>query len=85
VITVSIPIPAVMPPVPVPPIGTPIVLIPVRTPIISGSIVPRAVIITGSIPRPVKNRPRNTHGKSNSSPRFAHCEKSSDENGNENQ
>jgi hypothetical protein len=74
-----------MPPIPVPPVRSPVISIPVRPPIISGSIVPRAVIITGSIPRPVKDRARNTHGKSNSSPRFAHREKSSDENDNENQ
>jgi hypothetical protein len=73
-----------MPPIPVPPVRTPVVPVPGRTPIISGSIIPWAVVITGSIPRAIIDRSRNTHGKSNSSPRFADREKSSDENDNEN-
>jgi hypothetical protein len=79
---ILIPIPAVMPPVSVPPIRSAVVTISAGSPVVSRSIVPRAVIVAGSIAGAIVRRTRDNHR--NLRLGFAHCAESSGENNSQN-
>ena len=57
---ISIPVPAMMPPVTVAPIRTPVIHIPRRPPIVSWRVIARTIKISGIIARSIIARARNS-------------------------